>query len=92
MSLVATNLCGLAISLVYRSGEEGGLLLAQIVSTCIQGSYRRGRGETAPCAWVWRSKVFNMRLPACLTDIGARFNSRPVALEVNSALSHSREN
>jgi hypothetical protein len=32
---------------LYSSG--GSLLLAQIVSTCLRGGYRRGKGETVPC-------------------------------------------
>ncbi len=35
---------GLALSLAYRSGEGGGLSLAQIVSTCLRGGYRRVDG------------------------------------------------
>ncbi len=33
------------------SGEGGGILLVQIVFTCLRGSYmyKRGRGETARC-------------------------------------------
>jgi hypothetical protein len=47
MSLVV--IYDLAISSAYRSGDGGGLLLAEIVSTCLCGSYRRGKGgDTFP--------------------------------------------
>ncbi len=36
---------GLATSLAYPSGEGDGLLLAQIVSTCLRGGYRSVRGS-----------------------------------------------
>ncbi len=38
---------GLAISLAYRSEEEGGRLPFQIETNCLRGVYRKGRGESS---------------------------------------------
>ncbi len=43
------NWFGLAISLAYPSGEEGGNLLVQMISTCRHGL--RGRGEGVGILW-----------------------------------------
>ncbi len=58
-----SNNLSTAVSLTYRSGEDGWvLLLAHIVSTCHRGGYRRGRWEAAPCGrvalpfWLHRRK------------------------------------
>jgi hypothetical protein len=56
-----SNTYGLAISLDYRSGEGGGLLLAQIVTTCLRSCYRRGGGDiTSPCV------IHTARIPSPL--------------------------
>jgi hypothetical protein len=39
---------GLATSLAYPIGEEGGILLGQIISTCLATLTGRGR-DPAPC-------------------------------------------
>jgi hypothetical protein len=41
---------GYIVRLSQRGGEGGGLLLAQIVSTCLRGGYRMGGGGAAPSA------------------------------------------
>jgi hypothetical protein len=35
---------GLALSLVYPSGDEGGNFLVQMISTCLRYAYRKGGG------------------------------------------------
>ncbi len=32
----------------YPRGEEGGILIVQMISTCLRGEYKNGRGESAP--------------------------------------------
>ncbi len=47
--IIYSNLYGLAISLAYLSGEEGGLLLVHIKTTCLRRHPKEREGESAPC-------------------------------------------
>jgi hypothetical protein len=49
--LLDINLYGLAISLAYPSGEEGGVFLVQMIYTCLRCAYRKGGG--------WVSNLFD---------------------------------
>ncbi len=55
---LTVNWYGLAVSLAYLSGEEVGILLFQMISTChAVMAIRRGGGGSAPCYWTidcWR--------------------------------------
>ncbi len=42
------NWYGLAISLAYRSGKKAGIVLVQMISTCLRGAYRWGGGSQHP--------------------------------------------
>ncbi len=44
------TLNGLAISLAYPSGEEGGNFLIQMISACLR--YRGGRGDGSSALWL----------------------------------------
>jgi len=48
-ALLDINGNGLAISLAYPSGEEGGILIVQMISTCLRGTLRKRERKSAPC-------------------------------------------
>jgi hypothetical protein len=55
-ALHVLNCYGLAISLAYLSGEEGGNFLVQVISTCLRYKYRKGGGGRHPVSAVRRRR------------------------------------
>jgi hypothetical protein len=47
----------------YPSGEERGILLIQVISTCLRGAKRNGGGGSVPCGPnLMKAKVAGQRL------------------------------
>jgi hypothetical protein len=56
---------GLAISLAYPCGEEGGILLVQMISTCLLAAHCRKGGGSATCVLDENGFIENGNLFAC---------------------------
>ncbi len=55
---------GLAISVSYSSRREGGILLVPMISTCLRGALRKGRGVST--LWVFPALI---KFPMCRSAI-----------------------